>query len=154
LIDVREIVDRLSIGVFIVQADFVVEDSVEADILEIGDPFDIAEIVAIVVAEREDRPPGAKHFFPEVGKRVGRRVSVDFDGFSKSLRLSAARKQEKRKKSKTKRRTADRCQHSSVISERECIADMLDNTLVFAHHSSLHRAILSLSWPFEPLAPI
>jgi hypothetical protein len=38
--------------------------------------------------------------------------------------------------------------------QRECIADMLDNTLVFAHHSSLHRAILSLSWPFEPLAPI
>jgi hypothetical protein len=58
---------------------------VEADILEIGDPFDIAEIVAIVVAEREDRPPGAKHFFPEVGQRMGHGVGVDFDGFSESL---------------------------------------------------------------------
>ena len=81
LIDVGKIVDGVAAGVFVVEADFVLEDSVETDVVEIGDAFDFAEIVAIVVAQREDGASGAEHFFPEVGEGVRGGVGVDFDGF-------------------------------------------------------------------------
>ena len=51
----------------------------EADVLEVSDLFDGAQVVAITVAEREDGAAGAEDLFPEMGKGGGRGVGVNRD---------------------------------------------------------------------------
>ena len=65
--------------VFVVDADLVVEDGVEADVLEVGDLVDGANVVAIGLAEGEDGAAGAEDLFPEMGQRGGGGVGVNFD---------------------------------------------------------------------------
>ena len=89
LIDVREIVERLSRRVFVVQSRFVMKNGVEANILKTRDAFGFAKILAIAFAQRKNGPPGAKHFFPEVWKRMRSGIRVNFDYFSGRLRLCA-----------------------------------------------------------------
>src|SRR5271168_636179 len=86
LVDVGEIVDGLAGLVFVVEAEFVVEDSVEADVVEAGDALGFAEVAAIAVAEGEDGAAGAEHFFPEVWEGMGGGVGVDFDDLRGGLR--------------------------------------------------------------------
>src|SRR5436305_8386126 len=79
LVDVREIVEGLARGVLIVKTNFIVKNGVETDVFEIGDAFGLEEVVAIIVAKREDRTTGAEHFFPEMGEWMRWGVEVDFD---------------------------------------------------------------------------
>ena len=92
LIDVREVVDGISSGIFVVDSDFILKNRVETDEFEIGDAFGFAQIVAIAVAQGEDGAAGAKHFFPEMGKRMRGSARVDFDGFRERLRRDGLRK--------------------------------------------------------------
>src|SRR5262245_51002399 len=66
LIDVREVVNRPVVGPLVVDADFVVEDGVEAYIFEAGGRFDVAKIAPIVLSQRENGATGSKHPFPEM----------------------------------------------------------------------------------------
>ena len=81
LVDVREIVDGISGSVLVVDAEFVEENAVETDVLEIGDGFYGAEIVAIAFAHGEDGAARAEHLLPEVGKRSALGGGVDGVGF-------------------------------------------------------------------------
>ena len=70
LIDVREVVDRVAVLVFVVDADFVMQDGVKAHILEICYLLYRAQVVAIALAQRENGAPRTEHLFPEVWERV------------------------------------------------------------------------------------
>ena len=83
LVDVGEVIDRLARSVFVVEANFVVEDGVEADVLESGDAPGFAEVGAVAFAQAEDGASGAEHFFPEVGKRMRGGIGVNFDGLGR-----------------------------------------------------------------------
>jgi hypothetical protein len=51
LIDIREIVDGISVLVLVVNTDLVVQDGVEADVFEIGDLLDGDEVVPVAIAQ-------------------------------------------------------------------------------------------------------
>src|SRR5258708_30305080 len=70
LIHVGKVVDRLAVVVLVVEAGFVVEDSVETDIFEAGNAFCLTEGVAIAFAEAQDGAARTEHFLPEVGGGV------------------------------------------------------------------------------------
>ncbi len=98
LVDVEEVVDggvvgglRGEAGVLglaggIVEADFVVEDAVEADGLEVGGLLYGVEVCAVVGAESEDGAAGAEGLLPEVGEGGGGGVGVD-DQVDRAWRL-------------------------------------------------------------------
>ena len=52
----------------------------EADVAEVGDLVDGADVVAVGLAEGEDGAAGAEDLFPEVGEGGGGGVGVDGDG--------------------------------------------------------------------------
>src|SRR6202140_3556004 len=85
LIDVGEIVDRFAGGVLVVNADLVMENGVEADVLETGDALGFAQIVAIAVAKRKNGAAGAKNFFPEMREGMGSCFGVDRNVFRRGL---------------------------------------------------------------------
>src|SRR5262249_47311871 len=53
LVEVREVVDRIAGSVFVVDADFVVEDCVKANVFEISSLLHFFEIAEIGLAKRE-----------------------------------------------------------------------------------------------------
>src|SRR5215472_13679307 len=55
LVDVGEIINWRAAGVFAVHPYFVLEDRMEADVFEMRDAFDLAQIAAIGVTQAEDR---------------------------------------------------------------------------------------------------
>ena len=61
----------LPAGVFVVEADFVVKDGVEADVFEIGGLLYLAQVAAVTVAERQDGAAGAEHLLPEMREGMG-----------------------------------------------------------------------------------
>ncbi len=81
LIDVREVVDRLALLVFVVDADIVEQDAVKANVLESGDLAHRSQVVAIGVAQAEHGPPRAEHLLPEMREGMGGSGRVDGDGF-------------------------------------------------------------------------
>ncbi len=102
LVDVGEVVDGVAVLVFVVDTDFVVEDAVEADVAEVGDFVDGADVVAVGLAEGEDGVAGAEDLLPEVGEGGGGGVGVDGDalrclgveGWSEGPRAEQSRKSE------------------------------------------------------------
>src|SRR5579863_4343852 len=80
LVDVCEVVDRVAVLVFVVDAEFVMKDGVEADVAEVGDFLNGAKIVAIALAQREDGAARAEHLLPEMRKGCGARLRVDGHG--------------------------------------------------------------------------
>ncbi len=91
LVNVGEIVDRLAAGIFVVQANFVVEDGVEADVFEAGGLLYLAQVAAVIVAKRQHSAAGAEHLFPEVREGVSRSSEVDLYGFARRLGLGRNR---------------------------------------------------------------
>ena len=87
LVHVGKIVDGFSGGVFVVNAYFVVEDCVEADVFEICGGFYFAQVIAIALAEGEDRAAGAEHLFPEVGEGLTRGAWVWLDCLGRGVRI-------------------------------------------------------------------
>src|SRR5580704_16552174 len=82
LIDVGKIVDGIARGIFVVQAYFVVENRMEADVVETGGLLHHAEIVAVAFAQRQDGAAGAKHALPIMGKGMAGRIDIDGEGFT------------------------------------------------------------------------
>jgi len=85
LIDIREVVNGISLRVFVVDTHFVVEDGMETDILEIRDLSDLPEIATITVAQSQDRAAGTKHLLPEVRQGVRRGRAVNHNGLFSGL---------------------------------------------------------------------
>jgi hypothetical protein len=79
LIDIGKVVLGMSLGVFVVDSDFIVEDGVEADVLEAGNLLYISEIVAVALAQSHDGALGAEHLLPEVGEGVSGGGGVDLN---------------------------------------------------------------------------
>jgi hypothetical protein len=79
LVDIREIVDRVTVLVFVIDTDLVVEDAVEADVAEVGDLVDGADVVAVVLAEGENGVAGAEDLLPKVREGSGGSVGIDTD---------------------------------------------------------------------------
>src|SRR5712664_4768930 len=67
LIDIGKVVDRFAGSVFVVNADFVMEDGVEAHVFESGDALRLAQIVEIAFAKGEDVATGCENMFPQTG---------------------------------------------------------------------------------------
>ncbi len=53
-VGVRVVVDGAAVFVFVVEAVFIVEDRMEADVFELGDPFGLTQVVAVAVAKAKD----------------------------------------------------------------------------------------------------
>ena len=79
LVDVGEVVDGVAVLVLGVDAELIVEDGVEADVAEVGDGFDGAEVVHVAAAEDKGGAAGAEHGLPEVREGGGGGVGVDGD---------------------------------------------------------------------------
>src|ERR1700722_5790069 len=79
LIDIREVINRIAVIVLVINADFVVKDGMESNVLEISHLFHRADVVTIALAQREDSPPRSEHLLPEMRKRrrLLRCVNVD-----------------------------------------------------------------------------
>ena len=56
LIQVRKVVERLALLVFIIDTNFVVKDGVEAHILKAGDLFDFPQVLTIAVTQGQHGP--------------------------------------------------------------------------------------------------
>src|SRR6202047_1959030 len=97
LVDVRKIVNGLTIRVFIVESDFIMKNRMKTDVLESCCPLDFAQVLPITVAKGQNRAPRTEHALPIVGKRTSRCFCIDFDGFPLPLRprrLGAADEEE------------------------------------------------------------
>ena len=88
LIDIREVVDRISLPVFVVNANFVMQDVMKADITELSHFLHFAEIAAIPLAQGKNRASRPECLFPKMGKRVCRRMDINIDFFRRALRLA------------------------------------------------------------------
>ena len=88
LVNVRKVVNRMAGGVLVVQADFVVENRVETNVIEIGDGLHLAQIVTVTFAQREYGAARAEHLLPEMreGMRGSLRVNLDYLGRLRILR--------------------------------------------------------------------
>ncbi len=87
LINVGEVVHRMPLGVLVINSDFIMEDGMEAHVLETGDLFYVAEIVAITLAQSQDGAAGAEHLLPEMGKRMSRGGGID-DHYARIRRVA------------------------------------------------------------------
>jgi len=73
------------LSVFVVDADVVVHDGMEADVLEVRDLLHSLRVVAVALAHGEDGAAGAEHLFPEMRERRGGSMRVDGDGLGRLL---------------------------------------------------------------------
>jgi hypothetical protein len=80
LADVSEIEEGIAGFVLVVDAEFIVENGVEADVAEIGDLFHFVKVVAVGFAKGKDGAAGAEGLFPEMGKGSGFSVEIDDEG--------------------------------------------------------------------------
>jgi len=90
LVDIGEVEDRIAAFILIVDAHFIVEDGVEADIARANLVVDIFEVLAVVVSQRQNGAARPEHLLPEMGEGAGRRVCVDGNGAGAGLSPSRA----------------------------------------------------------------
>src|SRR5580700_251190 len=69
----------MSLAILIVHTDLIVENCVEADILEVCDPLHVTQVLTIAVAERKYSPSRAEHLFPKMRERMRGSVRVNDD---------------------------------------------------------------------------
>src|SRR5579875_895582 len=81
LIDIREVINRPALLVFIVDAVLIVQNGVEAHVFEARVLARCLQVQPIAFAHAEIRPPRAKHLFPEVGKGMRRSMGIDRHNF-------------------------------------------------------------------------
>jgi hypothetical protein len=77
LVDVGEVVDRISLLVLVVNANFVMQDVMKTYVAEFCDSFYLAQIAAIALPQREYRSPGTERLLPEMRERMARSASID-----------------------------------------------------------------------------
>src|SRR5581483_4522294 len=79
LVDVREVVNRPTLSILVVNADFIVQDSVKAHVFEPCDPLHIAKVLPVAIAQAQGGTTGAEHRLPEMGEQVslGRGINRD-----------------------------------------------------------------------------
>jgi hypothetical protein len=58
----------MPLAILIVDTDFIVENCVEADILEVRDPLYVAQVLTIAIPEGKHGPSRAEHLLPEMRK--------------------------------------------------------------------------------------
>src|SRR5579864_6258365 len=80
LVDIGEVIYRVSVLVLVIDAHLIVEYGVEAYIAEISHLLHGAEILAIALAERKNRPARAKHLLPEMREWLCGGLRIDVDG--------------------------------------------------------------------------
>ncbi len=79
LIDIRKIVDRVAVLILVIDPDFVMQDGMKAHVLKIRYLLYRAQVVAIAIAQGQDRAAGAKHLLPEMGEGCSRRRGVNLN---------------------------------------------------------------------------
>src|SRR6185437_16432446 len=86
LVDIREVVNRLAVAILVVNANIVVQNRVEADVLKLGGFLHLAEVGVIVLAQTQHGAPGAEHLLPEVREWMRRRAWIERDGLVRRRR--------------------------------------------------------------------
>ena len=81
VVDIRPVVHRLAVLIFVIHSHFVMEDRVKANIFEISSRSHLSQVSSIVFAQRKNGAPGAEHLFPIMRKGLALRLGVDSDGF-------------------------------------------------------------------------
>src|SRR5215472_2493919 len=79
LINVRKVVSRIALGVFLVDSNTIVQDVMETHILELSDFFHCTRIAAIVVTQSQNGPTRTKNALPVVRKGMSRSAQVYLD---------------------------------------------------------------------------
>jgi DNA-binding response OmpR family regulator len=85
LVHIRKVVNRLSVLVFVVNSNLIVEDGVEAHVAKAGNFFHLAELIAITLAKAENGPSRAEHLLPKMRKRSRGRVGIDHNALWRGL---------------------------------------------------------------------
>src|SRR5271165_684656 len=85
LVDVGEVVDRLSVLVFVVNTDFIVEDGVETHVLQACDLLYFAQISAPGIAQRENGAARTEHLLPIMRKGMRWPRGVYRNGIARRL---------------------------------------------------------------------
>src|SRR5260370_2600957 len=78
LIDVGEVVDWSPLVILAINAHFVVENGMEANVAEVRDLLHGLQIVAIALTQAQYRPPRTKHLYPKAEKRVSGRRCINY----------------------------------------------------------------------------
>ena len=79
LIDIGKVIDRVAVLVLVIDSDLVMQDGVKTHILEFCYLLYRAKVVAVAIAQGQDRAPRAKHLLPEMWKGCSRRRGVNLD---------------------------------------------------------------------------
>ena len=65
LVRIREVINRIAVLILVVYADLVVQNGMESHVLEIRDLLHRAQVIAIALAQAQNRASGTKHLFPQ-----------------------------------------------------------------------------------------
>ena len=79
LVHIRKVVERISLRVFVVEPDLIIKNCVEAHVFESRDGLHLAQVAAVILAQRQDSAPRAKHLLPEMRERMRRSRAIDDD---------------------------------------------------------------------------
>jgi len=80
VVHVGPVVERVAVFIDAVDAVFIVEDGVKADVLEVSHLAHLVEVGLVLRAHDEVGAAGAEHLLPVMRKRCARRMHVDGDG--------------------------------------------------------------------------
>src|SRR5208282_5045616 len=81
LVNVGKVVDGIARGVFIVETHLVVENRVEADVLESSRSLHLAQVIPITLSQRENRSSRSEHLLPEVREWASRGLDINRNDF-------------------------------------------------------------------------
>ena len=71
LINIREVVDRITLRIFVIHAILIVKNGMEPDILECRDLARPVQIATIGITQRKIRASRSEHLLPEMRKGSG-----------------------------------------------------------------------------------
>src|ERR1035437_7064399 len=68
LVDIGEVVDGITVLIFVIDPHFVVQDGVKAHVMKVGDLLDCSDIFPVTLSQCENSPSRTKRLLPKVGK--------------------------------------------------------------------------------------
>src|SRR5579884_3926694 len=99
----QAVIDLIALRVLIVNSVLILEDGMEADILESGNPAHPVKIASIIIAQGEVRATGTKHLLPKMREWSGRRRQIHANDFIRAATGPLLRNRRQRYKQKQKK---------------------------------------------------
>src|SRR5215472_9038753 len=89
-------------GILVIDTHFIVEDSVETDVLESGGAAHHVQIATVAIAQGKNRSSRTEHLLPEMRERCDRRIGIELNRLRPGRRCLA--NTDRRKQARKKQR--------------------------------------------------